>query len=908
MNIKKIIISMTTFLCLFFAVVFLLNFNNGEEGKLDITKVNDVVKTVEENWNSDFQKAIDKAQNYGFDISIIANNEEVKGVSREGLSTSINEAIKNRDTIADVTVNNELVGKVVFYNNDSYIYKQLKNRNLNVSILCIMVFYIITIGYFIYINKVVVKPFNKLKKFARSVAIGNLDMPLAMDKDNIFGAFTESFDIMREELKIARENERKANESKKELVASLSHDIKTPLASIKAINELMSVQVANNKQKEKLATIDKKVNQIELLINNLFHATLEELKELKVESKDEQSCILKEIINDADVEDMNYGRNAAVGLGVYLNNDDYNKLKNQVDQSKKAVNISCDVDNLQNAKEVSSKIGEILTKELKSPYRSCYYEVSKNIRIMTANVIEMMLIAFAVIIVLVSLLVSNFRINNSISEEMQNMGALKAMGYSGKQIILSVICPYILTGIIAAIIGSSLSFLVLPVFESALNSQTGLLWEEGFNIKSIILTVVVIFTLVTIIAYSSARKIKHLKPITALRDGVKTHNFKKNYFHIETTKGNINLIIALKNLIRNLKQNILLLIVSIVVSLAIIFTGVLFYNICYEPKPFINAINEEIPSVSFNITDSEKKNEIKNSIEKLDSVNKTLYYDSDNVSVKGEKTPTIIVEDYSLLENNLCYEGRNPEHDNEVALGNVLAKDKNLSIGDTVEINFSGNSKKYLITGLIQHVDNNGIVCEFTKEGFSKINNNFSPSNLYVYLNDEDKAEEVVNEVIDRYGDNIGSQVNYVKTREAAMGVFLNIAGLILVIIVVATTLIITLILYLLIKTSITNRKQEIGILKSIGYTTWQLIMQTTFSFLPTIIVGSVLGSIIGYFKMNSIILMIFKSIGVMRMQLYIPGFVVITSALAIIIVSFIISILISNGIKKISAYSLIKE
>ena len=140
------------------------------------------------------------------------------------------------------------------------------------------------------------------------------------------------------------------------------------------------------------------------------------------------------------------------------------------------------------------------------------------------------------------------------------------------------------------------------------------------------------------------------------------------------------------------------------------------------------------------------------------------------------------------------------------------------------------------------------------------------------------------------------------------MGVFLNIAGLILVIIVVATTLIITLILNLLIKTSKTNRKQEIGILKSIGYTTWQLIMQTTFSFLPTIIVGSVLGSIIGYFKMNSIILMIFKSIGVMRMQLYIPGFVVITSALAIIIVSFIISILISKGIKKISAYSLIKE
>lgn len=43
----------------------------------------------------------------------------------------------------------------------------------------------------------IISPFNKLKNFAHQISTGNLDAPLLMDKNNIFGVFTESFDIMR---------------------------------------------------------------------------------------------------------------------------------------------------------------------------------------------------------------------------------------------------------------------------------------------------------------------------------------------------------------------------------------------------------------------------------------------------------------------------------------------------------------------------------------------------------------------------------------------------------------------------------------------------------------------------------------------------------------------------------------
>lgn len=56
-----------------------------------------------------------------------------------------------------------------------------------------------------------------------------------MEKRNIFGIFTESFDIMREELRAAKERELALKLKEKELVASLSHDLKTPVTGIKLI-------------------------------------------------------------------------------------------------------------------------------------------------------------------------------------------------------------------------------------------------------------------------------------------------------------------------------------------------------------------------------------------------------------------------------------------------------------------------------------------------------------------------------------------------------------------------------------------------------------------------------------------------------------------------------------------------
>ena len=129
----------------------------------------------------------------------------------------------------------------------------------------------------------VVRQIREFENFAEAVAKGRLDVQLPRHRLNLFGNFTESFDIMREELRNAREREVQANKAKREMVAGLSHDIKTPVATIQAACEVMDAKYGDKEGiREKTAVIAAKAGTINQLVNNLFHSTLEELEELPV--------------------------------------------------------------------------------------------------------------------------------------------------------------------------------------------------------------------------------------------------------------------------------------------------------------------------------------------------------------------------------------------------------------------------------------------------------------------------------------------------------------------------------------------------------------------------------------------------------------------------------------------------
>lgn len=267
---------------------------------VDLVAINDLVKTIEKNWGQVKEQTFyDSGIKQPF--AIIDREGNVRYQTTDNHLTNIYESIKNRDTLIDLQQNNEIVGKLIIYNNEQEIVQQMKRELITSVTLILVVLMIVSLLYLVFIDRIILKPFQQLQYFAANVARGNLDIPLNMKKNNYFGAFTESFDLLREELDAARQREYESNRSKKELVATISHDIKTPIASIKAVSELMLIQATDDKVKKQVHTIFSKAEQIDLLVTDMFHATLEELEQLKISVNEVASGVLADMI-----ENVNY--------------------------------------------------------------------------------------------------------------------------------------------------------------------------------------------------------------------------------------------------------------------------------------------------------------------------------------------------------------------------------------------------------------------------------------------------------------------------------------------------------------------------------------------------------------------------------------------------------------------------
>ena len=237
----------------------------------DISEYNDRIHRMYAGWAEGIPIA-DLEKEYGCDIIL----------SGDLVDAELTKYYASGALVLDFTPEGEIAGKVVWDDRqDAFAAQEEQFRKT------LLVFWavIAAAGYlFIFvIYRNVVRPIREFEGFAEAVAKGRLDVQLPRRRVNLFGNFTESFDIMREELRDAREREVQANKAKREMVAGLSHDIKTPVSTIQAACEVLDAKYPDEADmREKTAVIAAKTNTINQLVNNLFQSTLEELEELPV--------------------------------------------------------------------------------------------------------------------------------------------------------------------------------------------------------------------------------------------------------------------------------------------------------------------------------------------------------------------------------------------------------------------------------------------------------------------------------------------------------------------------------------------------------------------------------------------------------------------------------------------------
>lgn len=554
------------------------------------------------------------------------------------------------------------------------------------------------------------------------------------------------------------------------------------------------------------------------------------------------------------------------------------------------------------------------------------------------------------------------KIKKDIEDQMQQIGVLEALGYTSNEISLSYVCEYVLSGGIGAVLGGVCAVLFNPVMNSICTSMIYRHYDVSPNYLRIIVAVLIVAVLVTAFAAFKAGRIRKIPPVTAFRKGIQTHHFGRNVFPLEGLKKSVNLRLALKGIFTDLGGSIGAAICIALAGTAFMF-AVFTYDFFSKDDAMLKIVGMEIPEESvtlMNGVDAEGFREQLLEMPEVRKVNLSFGYSS-WIYVKGsdDAGTALGYEDYSETENIFVKEGRLPEYENEVAISLGRADRENRHVGDSLIMLGDGGEKSFIITGIVPEMSNGEWNLYFTTDGFIRMNPNARPDMAEIYLKEgtdrkafekkltalyganakdtafgssadgtlEERIRAVADEkmavLISRYGitdvdyaikigDTVikGNSSKFVIKEMSPMaemfademGTVGEVAKTFCGAAMIFVGVIVAVILSIISAGTVKRQRKELGIMKSMGYTSKDLMMQIAMRILPTAVLSSVIAVFCAIFVQRAFWLAMFG----IQIAESLP--LMIISAAVLVVFCLMVSYISARRIKKISVTELVTE
>lgn len=585
---------------------------------------------------------------------------------------------------------------------------------------------------------------------------------------------------------------------------------------------------------------------------------------------------------------------------------------------------------------------------------------------MVVTLLSAVLFLFSFLMVIVALIVMKFRISNHIETQMRSIGALQAVGYTGRQIVWSIVLEFLMIGVVGTLCGIGASYGVIQGLGGLISSSVGVAWSGGAHVGYDLLGSFIIVGIVLLVAWISASKAARLLPVEALRGGIKSHSFKRSYFPLEHTKGPVSVALGLKNMIFNSKQYLMVGTIFIGISFACVFAVEVYWNMGLNEELALQMTGYEISDIMVYAAPHADYDQLNEKLQAMDGVRKTSLYESKSARVGGELLTCNVSDDFGRLEMVTVYEGSFPKYDNEIAITGTLAKLWGKKIGDTVEVEADGAAASYVICGLGQTMNNFGRQCFMSESGFMRVEPYYKKESIQIYLEPEEdidafitemeqefsvlspskkiseegepdarkaaakKAEEKLAALISMYGADSAQYAlmvdgeivlsgdtgfyeidrieNNRKLFVTSVNSIATSVSLMSIVILVATLLMIILVLYMVIRSILVRQKPEFGIYKAVGYTDRQLMELIAISFLPASAGGTLIGSVAACLTVNRLTSLLFEQLGISKLELSVEPWVILAVMVFLVVFAYFVSMILARKLKDITVYGLLAE
>ena len=533
----------------------------------------------------------------------------------------------------------------------------------------------------------------------------------------------------------------------------------------------------------------------------------------------------------------------------------------------------------------------------------------------TANIFMVVLTVFAVLLIFIALVIVHFNINNTIEMNMKNIGILQASGYTSSQLAVATVVEFLSIGGGGMALGLTCAKGASDIIGGILSSSIGLCWEMDFDVISALISIGTTTLLILVAVFLSSRRYWKIAPLYALRNGIYTHNFRKNHMRLDKTKLPLNAAIGIKQIWGNSKKNISVCLIVVLLTFIGNISVSLYQNLVLDSDKMIQMVGLEVADIKVQIQASEesdlkeKKELIRKETASISGIKQIIELKDEDMLISNDTKKLSVNCDICDNPNNLrvdnVVEGRRPEYNNEIMISTVIAEKLEASIGQVVYLELNERRKDFLVVGISQGINHLGKKGMITSEGALRLNENLTPNALLLYLKDTTSIDDMINTLKETLTYDEITISNNKKEIDVMLASVIHIMKILCIVMAVVIVFVIALILVLLVKTQLIRQTRQLAIYKALGYTTSQLIWQITMSYIPIFLIGSLLGCGVAFIGITPTMVVSLSAFGIKSFAMDISLVAMLGIVVTIVMWSEIIIILCSAKIRKITPYEM---
>ena len=585
---------------------------------------------------------------------------------------------------------------------------------------------------------------------------------------------------------------------------------------------------------------------------------------------------------------------------LFISQSDFDKLDNAIDENETSTMYKYNMVNIYQS-DTSTLTYKNFEREVNGIFAcsdlTLGQPMSKNYTMLLNQIFSAILLAFAVILLIVTLIIISHSVSTSIEMEYVNLGILKALGFTKGQLRSVIIIQYVLSAFIGMLIGIPISIPVITFVNGILVPVTGLLASSEIVLLPCVAVLFGIFLFILGFIYFKTRKLAKISPMRAISGGRDSIYFSSR-LQMPIHKKAMSFWIALRQLTSNIKQYTGVMLISIILVFFLSMISALSSWITGDSIMMIfTSLEMDISLRIYDDTISE--NDIENIINKYTSIEEEYESAIEYFTVDGSKYNTSISSDSSQFKS-IIY-GRTCKYDNEILVTQLVADELGKNIGDKVTVKWTDDSKEFIISGIIQCTNDAGLCVGINSDGAESLGYDVDLLWKEYKLEDNSFGEKIVSDIESKYGEN-GSRIECVDNSQTFQRYFELIytaINLLSILMYVVAVFFVIITVALICGKVITKEKTDNGILKSLGFTSGKLRLQFALRFLFVSFVGGIIGVIVTGLLKNNIMSLILRSIGLTHFEMSQSIFSIVFPVLFISIIFFALSYLFARKIRK---------